>query len=351
MADKKAAIVYIEKGRFFYYGVHNPNILKFDFPPTIVKDMEVLNKELLSTHVQSFISVNKLTPSKVTIFLSNEILFMKDVPGIEYSQKEEHIKAFIENVPFEKVVHVIQYKDKLLKIVTANQELCSEIKKAFEKLNFEIHAVVPSIFVENLTIAAGAGLDSQTASLLLAVADSLRQFNMMPPNPSQNPLQNITANAASKEHPKRLPLLLGVFGSLIAILIGVAVVVNRTPTRTPLQARTQPTSVIPTAVSSPIASPSATFSTYKVWLTTSSKTTATASQIQKALSEAGFSNFETRTEEGTVHEETQVKFAQTVPVSVQEQFMNELQKTVKNLTSQVVSGLETDILVTVGAAQ
>ena len=341
MSDKKASLILLDKNKLWLYHGTTGEILNLDFPSTVMKDMEVLNHELFIKQFESFLSVHKVDGSHVDLVLAPSLLFIKDFAGIEDAKKEDAIKSFVDNVPFDYTAKTTVHLDKMVRVIVANKDLMTLIKRSLEKRKCEMPFALPATVIPNVTITTG--LDQQTAQTILGQFDALKAYNLLEVAPILSPLHNITANAADKSHPKRLPLLLSMFGGLISVLVGVAVVTNSQPTvpssQASVVAKPLPLRAKPTVT----ASPSATINTLRIDLIHTDLVASKSSQLQQVLKSAGATDLREVVDNAIVAESSQLVFSQSVPVTTQEQISN-IVKTVEPIFStKVVSGLSRDV--------
>lgn len=136
-AQKKIrGVLFIEK-TFCQISIENhPNILTFQFPPTVIRDSEIISLEEFHKHFLAFLTQNRIPPVDFFMVLGNGLFFVKDLkatpkpttpqkavakPGeplslIVVPADEEEIQKFLANVPFENVSFKVFKKDSLIRI-------------------------------------------------------------------------------------------------------------------------------------------------------------------------------------------------------------------------------------------
>ncbi|MBP6044840.1 MAG: hypothetical protein WAT72_04565 [Microgenomates group bacterium] len=341
MADKKVSLILIDKNKLWLYSGATGEILNLDFPTTVMKDMEVLNRDLLIKQFESFLSVHKVDGPRVDIVIAPSLLFIKDFSGIEEPKKEEAIKSFVDNVPFDSTAKTTMHMDKVVRVIVANKDLIILIKHSLEKRKCEVPLILPATVITNVSISSA--LDPQIAKAVLGQTDSLKAYNLLDTGPAINPLKNITANAADKSHPKRLPLLLSMFGGLISVLIGVAVVTNRQPTIPASQASVVLNPFPSLAKPTIVASPSAIISTLRIDLMRTDQAASKSSQLRTSLKNLGITDLKELVDNTIVLESSQLVFSQAIPVVVQEQIINIVKTVEPVFSTKVVTGLSRDV--------
>src|SRR3989344_7396035 len=105
MADKPISIVYLDKNRFDFHGGAVAGTATCVFPAEVVFDMDVKHRPAFRSHIKSFLSVNKISPSKILVILSPSLCFENLHSPQAQLEGNTTIKNFIETVPFEQVAY------------------------------------------------------------------------------------------------------------------------------------------------------------------------------------------------------------------------------------------------------
>ncbi len=121
----------------------SPQPIMFKFTPEMVKDMDVVNLQLLNTNLKNFVSANKLKPSSLVIILDSSVYFEKDFPGPNVPPSQE-MEDFIDTIPFSASSAKLFRSGTGFKQIVINRDLYESLKKSFEELGFAVSAVVPS---------------------------------------------------------------------------------------------------------------------------------------------------------------------------------------------------------------
>lgn len=216
--SKNISIIYLDRNKFDCILPHQTNLISYDFPPQIVKDFEVLNKDLLYSEIHDFITNNHLSPYPVIIILSNNVIFEKDLTVNKPDQISEETTLFLEKVPFETVLHKTLKIDKKTIVVATNKIYLDLIKEAFEKDQCKMLFILPESLFGDLI--SQKGLDTIVAKKILGSMDSFKQYDLshIPyihsiPQPHE---ENLTL--PEKKSYARLIILLVFFVVLIGIL-------------------------------------------------------------------------------------------------------------------------------------
>lgn len=255
---EKTGVIFLQKDKFDVFQPLIGKVSEFRFVPEIIRDLEVVNQELLENLIKLFITNNKIDPSEMIIVLSDNVSFLKDFfvhpaekktdvnPGtgaslgkieqIAPKVTDEEINFFIEHIPFERVISKTFPLENGVKVFAANQDLFESLKTSFEKLGFKITMVLPGIIFPN-NVGSRVGLDANTAIGILSTAELLKEHNLLTgqkpvinqPKPefkkAEDPFTPSDASQSAKKPQKksnkRLFIMLAVFIILIIILIFV----------------------------------------------------------------------------------------------------------------------------------
>lgn len=233
-------VIYLDKTSLDYYAEKMQAIPKLVFPPAVIQDIEVIDIPKLDQMIKAFIDTNKLLPASLTIVLANSILFSKDIPKPDLKQiakekaaqkpggspvapapapvpvasVEDQTLQFLEAVPFNEVSSITLPIPNGVKLVAANKDLYTDIKRAFEKYKFTVDAVTPlPTFGTSV-----APVDATIARRLLQKVDLARQHNMLTVRQVSTIKPVGIVKPTDKKSKTRLFVMLGVFGVLFLIL-------------------------------------------------------------------------------------------------------------------------------------
>jgi len=257
MSQKNPGVLYLFKDKFQIYTPLPPKVLEFNFVTDLVKDMDIINKDLFSNILSIFIQTNKIPPGNLDIVISNDACITSDFakqnstqPQSEKNREElnENIKKFLEYIPYENVANQELDTISNVRVFAANQDLFESIKFAFEKQGFIVDLVLPiAVFEEN--IQKTPVLNTTIANSILQAAPSLKKYNFLTPpiyeqntkveekkdNSQDSAQQEVVAQevderpatSKAKTDKKRLIMLSGVFGFLLILLVVVYIASNQ----------------------------------------------------------------------------------------------------------------------------
>ncbi len=283
MPVKGTGVIYLLRDKFQIYTALQPNVLEFHFVPDIVRDLDVVNKELFENIIKIFIESNKILPCSFIIALADNVCFIKDFaqpdrrPVLAVATKESQVQKqtqekeedesknelkkqkeeFLDHIPFEIVASKEFQLQNGERIIATNQELIDAIKTTFEKNGFSIDFVIPGgLYGSN--ISSQPVLTPAAANLILQLTPTLKQYNLLVQSthePEKNESEIDETETQEVQKPKtdkkRIIIMSGVFGILIIVLIVVYMSSNTNSAST--TTATQPVSSVQTITNPPLS--------------------------------------------------------------------------------------------------
>lgn len=220
-SSKKQALLYLDRNGFYYYELGFPTVQSLAFSESSVKDLDLVDEKSLDNQIQGFLAQNKLSTSIISMIISPNIIFEKDIYTIDPIQQKEEIDKFINTVPFANVSTENFPIDKGVKAIGVNEDLFLAIKNSFEKLG-----CVASLILPYHALGADASLLSSfttnNLSQLLRKLDHFKEFNLLrlkildTPATSTAPAQTTQTNAKSN---MRVFIMAGALLVLVGIMI------------------------------------------------------------------------------------------------------------------------------------
>lgn len=351
MADIKS-ILYLESNKITYYlpGMEHPIALAL--PTAGSAYMEVLDKELIYSQIQTFAVSNKLSPCVCTIVLSNEVTFQKVIRQTQQTQKSEMVQDFLNNVPFDNVANISYDSGDTTYIFATNEELFTTVRRGFEKISFVVDAVIPVALIANANIPIGTPLTAQSASFLIENADAVKQFNFI--NVQQEIAQKAAKKGnskAAKKDKKNEKILGGVFAALLMVLVAVYLSTNNSVAPAAPQAAAPAAETIQTeqAPAAPQADPNITRTDGKdkiaIRLVSSQATTVKADQVESALVQAGFTNVENETASSAA---SSISFSDTTGEVFKNELLTILRPILTDFTLLTHTGSASNVILNIG---
>lgn len=213
MAKEESQVLYLEKDRLFFYD--GERILKVDFPPEVVKDLDVINEESLIALITQFVDKSKITPSGFITVLSESTLFSVESTEKDLAKLELQFQDFVGLVPFDQVLAKKYQSANGVRMVATNQQLIDIICDLLESRGFVKDGVVPAFIFGDIGVKKGFDVD--TAKIILQNKAVSRGATMVVP--TAFPIGTTTKIETPQEKSKLLPILLGVLGLGLVVLI------------------------------------------------------------------------------------------------------------------------------------
>lgn len=216
---KNIAVIYLDRNRFDCMMPHQTATVPYDFSPHTVKDFEPLNKDTLYNEMHTFITDHHMSPCSIIIILSNNVIFVKDLPENKSDQLLDAIALFLESIPFETIMHRTVKFDKKTKIVATNSMYLDLLKDVFEKNQCKVLLILPEFVFGD--IISQKGLDTVASKKIIYMMNTLKQYDVSHMTYAQNipHAHEQFSEIPEKKSYARLIVLLFVFILLTGILI------------------------------------------------------------------------------------------------------------------------------------
>lgn len=202
MALEETGILYLERNAFYF--CDGVKIAKLDFLPEVIRDLDIVNEEVLIKSIFDFIDKQKFNVGKFLFVLSESAIF---VVGTD-----------------ERNVNLIPYNNVLSKkyatqsgevIIATNKDLVDVISEAFQEKGFGRDEVVPSMLFGQLT---GRQFDLNLANFMIKNQETATGKSMLDPIPVM-PTKTSDMFKVTTGKSTMLPMLLGIFGLMLVGLV------------------------------------------------------------------------------------------------------------------------------------
>jgi len=213
MVDLKTPefLIFLGRNNIYFFEPRAGFAKEVSIPSGVVKDLEVVDPNALSTLIGSFLDNEKITPGKVVIVASEAISFTKDIPFSEENKKGVLVQDFTDTIPLESPeVKVFRTSD-LYKVVGINSKYSQVMIETLVAKGFWVVGLIPGSVIPE--IGPTETITIETAGKVLLGFDKIRLQNFIEGPPSKNegrPQAIITTG-----NPK---------GNTIYILVGVFVI-------------------------------------------------------------------------------------------------------------------------------
>lgn len=320
-----------------------------EFPPKVLKKDAIVDWEKFELLIEEFIARNSLKKQRAIMVLAKDILFEKTIPNTDAAIETAETEKYLKKIPYdEKDIVTKKLKDEQnTYLVSAYKDFYQSIKYIFEKYGWTIEQVVPVTMFEDFD--SDKTFDYAEVNLILSNKDMLQIGDMTTETDTIKPsraaqVQNSNASGLFTMH--NFFLLTGiavVCGSIFFAILYFNLV--KLPTSLPGVASPTPT---PLPTSTPAPTPEFDKSAVTVEVLNGTGTPGQAGSVKTSIEGLGFSDIETGNAEDSDNTTTTVTFSDKVPKTIQEEIINELEKTFEKVTSSEDANAATDIVITTG---
>lgn len=356
-------ILFIDRSGFSVFQDTQPNILKFNFTPDLVANLDVVSKAQFSNLIATFIQINKIVPSSLGIILSDSVVYFKDL--INTSQKQtspsqplsnEDVQNFLEDVPFEEILAKVIKTDQLNRVVAVNKDLIMTIVDAFVNKGSTIDTVIPS-FLYGPAVNFTLGLTQDNIRIILAGSEILKIGNLLI-NRQEVTLahrlgeeqKNPHAGGEKKPHNIRQYILVGVFVALLVIL--AVVYLNLGTSQTPPVGKNKSSAdtvivppTIPTLTHVQITTAPVDIKSIKIKIVQSVQTDEKAANLKNELVKIGLADIVSEVSETSTAEKSSVIFSQSIPSDLRNSIITEVKKILPDVS--ILENQDIDLIITI----
>jgi hypothetical protein len=215
-SEGKNGVLMLTRNRLYLY--EGVTVLALDLPGSVVRDLDIKDRDGLFNLIVAFILNHKLIPAQIYFVLAESVCFSKDITVDATSDPvklDEAVLEFTETIPFSSVISKTYKTPTVWRVIGANQDLIDTIFEAFASRGFGLSALVPaSIFPD---LAVSVDLTPQKAQIVLAKKDLAVSNSMV--GEQQVSDQQLTTTRTAIPKNKILPYLIVAFVVLVVILV------------------------------------------------------------------------------------------------------------------------------------
>lgn len=365
--SKPTFVLFLRPASLDFYDSKKSEAVTLYFTQDAVRNQEIYNLSILEQSIMAFLKEYAIPPSRAIFVLSQEILYQKALPLVAASEEAAQQQRFLDEIPFDTsalMFRKIRTGTELYLIAT-NKHFYLPVTRLFERLNWKIAAVIPSINQDHIN--DNYVLDPGSITAILKTYQSKKEANFLMENnntvssesqPSIAPVgePHPVEQVSVHPHTKRL-IFIG--GTVIFLLLVTALVLfflkpkflaglmdGKSPTTQ--KAAVSPS---PTLTASPTASASAQIvpAEVKISVLNGTMTTGLAGKVAEILEQAGYTNTTTGNAPTRDVATTGLVFSSKVPKTQVEEIAGLLQEDYPKLTREEATGsAEFDVVVTIG---
>lgn len=220
--------LFIDQNGLLLFTTTTPAVITFSFPQEIVRDLEIINKDLLQKELIKLIKDNSLKPSRYIFVLSGNLLFEKPFVDSKTPESQKEVQSFLDNIPFEHTATVIS-ENAESKLIATNKDIYQSLARIFEQQGSVVEYILPANIL-NIDVNQALAMTHSLLADIHRKAPTLRQFSFMTdilPAVQKNPEKSNKQDEkkekqGDKKGNKRTLVLIGLFVVMILILIVVA---------------------------------------------------------------------------------------------------------------------------------
>lgn len=378
----KTGIIYLQRDKFQVYSPYLPSVLEFRFVPELIRDFDLVNKELFENLLKVFLGNNKVPPSSMVIIVADGASFMKDfvsppppppssnpqqpqiqTPPPTLEDLQNQAKEYLEHIPYESVASKIFPLATGVRAYATNQEIYDVLKIILEKHGFIVSIVLPG-FIFGPNLSNRPSLDGPSISEILQKLSAVQGYNLLRETIATSAPEStlkeepeekessVPEEASASEKPENKKVILAVAISAIAFIVLVTGIIiysqfQERPYKPPPAPR--PTAVAPTTipqVSQPAENQSVADLT--VQITGSASQASASAALRSALTPLGFKSIVPQVQAGLGSAQDLLIFSQRVSASVRTTVSDIVKQTLPDVVVQERADSAADIVVILG---
>lgn len=196
-------------------GESESTIRTWEFPIESIQDSRIINGSLFISSLEKFFSDARLTPGRVTLVLSETIIFSQKISPKNDTEKHEAARVFYDMVPSENVLKKEYKEGSEILLVAADSDFVKGIASGLLHLGCTIAITIPALILG--AMGEKRWLDSELVTYLAGHNEELSKWNL---NVAIEQLGEAGEKPSSVIQKKSPPyLLIGIFLFLILVLI------------------------------------------------------------------------------------------------------------------------------------
>ncbi len=366
-------ILFIDRNGFTLFQDTMTTIPRFNFTPDLVANLDVISKTQFSSLIATFIQINKIVPSSLAVILSDNVIYVKDLPdsseksivGDLHSnlaiKEEEHgdeIQNFLENIPFEEVLAKVIKTDSINRIVAVNKDLVMTVVDAFASKGSGIESVTPG-FMYGKNINFTEGLTKDNVRTVLNNLETLRVGNLLVDqqkivSPQVAESEKSPELAVKKPQSLRQYILIGIFATLLVIF--VVVYLNLGASKNPPSNKQIKNSAvndvnvptpIPTLPQAPITNSPNDLKSIQIKIVQNPQSEILTDNLKNSLLAKGFQNIISDSSP-SIPEKSSIIFSQNISTDVRNIVIEEVKKTLPNVVISESQDVNSTISILIG---
>lgn len=344
------AVAYLGNKYLKLYNSEGEKDEEVDFPSSAVHKNEVADKEKFEDLLITFLAKADLKKQKAIIVLAKETLYETLLPS-DLQDIEETAKKFFADVPVEnkKLSKNIYQFDKEVRLIGVNKSIFSEVRRVFEKVGWDVTAVVPGTLFKG--VGDSENLSADNIKTILRDDNTIANGNLLSDMKEEKEEPVEAGKTEEKEEPvvekasngsgkrKILFILGGIFVLLGLVLAGITVGVIKDPSRiqsllvkaTPTPTPTPTIAATPT----PIEEKNVKREEVKIQILNGTGVPGQALRVKNRLVKYGYDSFELTNAKTTDEAgDTEIVFYQKANAEIRDEITTEMKKVFETVTTR-----------------
>src|SRR5690349_1011374 len=129
--NKSVIVVFVDRNRLQFYGGGLSTILALEIPPTIMRDMDVVNRDAFYALINQWLKQNNLSGAQLFFILAPNTYFEKMIVTKGENEQETEILKFYDSVPFEELTTKVMSVDGGKRAFAVHKIFLEAIRHAF----------------------------------------------------------------------------------------------------------------------------------------------------------------------------------------------------------------------------
>ncbi len=215
--DGKLTLAYVRAQEIWFYSEKLSQFAVYQFPPELIHNLEITHVDQLYVSLNEFMQSLKLNPTELYIILSGEVYFLRDIVLEKGEKKEDFVRRFTDNLPFEIIFSKQIIFNHTEKVVGLNRYTYQPLVLALTKIGFNVSTMLPDFVLEEAM--QDDAFDMEDAHNLVLSTDRRKyeKFNFLAIQDESKDTEVLTIDNSLPEKKKVIPLII-VFVLLLSVL-------------------------------------------------------------------------------------------------------------------------------------
>lgn len=214
LGQKNWLVIMVTKNDLQLVGPGEAKIETVLFPPNIISNMEVIDKDGLYTLITNWLKLRPHISGEIIWLLAPDVYFEHVLTSVEQDRIDSETLQFLDTVPFEEVLSRTYKSTEWRQIIAVNKDLIMSLIQAFSLQGYITKTVVPS----HLLQADGVLTPELEHNAIRRATELSRESLVSAPSSLYVPVVPQNFAVTEPKAKSALTLLLSVFGVLLAIL-------------------------------------------------------------------------------------------------------------------------------------